>query len=300
MCALGLERSSESRCRASMLLTPRPGPLPRSNPAPSSVTRTRSQPPRTSMFSSTAWAWACLATFVSASRTTANSSSASRVVDRGVDRSVEADHRIEAEQPRPTRRTARSAPGEPSGRGRRWCAARRSPRARRERCGRGRRPRPEPRRHVLRRHEAHRGSAGSSPMANSRWMTVSCRSRAMRSRSSTVASSATRAWSRAFSMRDAGRRREADGELLVDVGEDLAARLVAQVEVAEHLAAHGDRHTEERRHRRMVRREPEAVGVLAEVGQPQRLRIDDQQPEDAVALREVTDVASRRRRRCRP
>ena len=38
------------------------------------------------------------------------------------------------------------------------------------------------------------------PVANSRWMTVSCRSRAMRSRSSTSASSWSRACRRAFSM----------------------------------------------------------------------------------------------------
>ena len=38
-------------------------------------------------------------------------------------------------------------------------------------------------------------------------------------------------------------------------------------------------------------REPEAVGVLAEVGQPQRLGVDDEQPEDAVALGQVADGA---------
>ena len=75
--------------------------------------------------------------------------------------------------------------------------------------------------------------------------------------------------------------------------------LSRQVEVAEHLVADPDRHAEERAHRRVVRREPVAVGVLAEVGQPDRLRVDDQQAEDAVALGQVADGAPVARRRCR-
>ena len=55
----------------------------------------------------------------------------------------------------------------------------------------------------------------------------------------------------------------ADDELLVDVGEHVAAGLLGEVEVAEHLVADQDRHPEERRHRRVVRREAVAVGVLA-------------------------------------
>ena len=127
------------------------------------------------------------------------------------------------------------------------------------------------------------------PVANRRWMTVSCRSRAMRSRSSTSASSWTRACRRAFSMATAGRGREADHELLVDVGEHLGGRLVGQVEVAEDLVAHPDRHAQERSHRRVVGREAEAVGVLAQVGQPQRLGVDDEQAEDPVPLGQVAD-----------
>jgi hypothetical protein len=87
--------------------------------------------------------------------------------------------------------------------------------------------------------------------------------------------------------RRAGERRE---QLFVDVGEDVAARLVTHVEVAEHLAAHADRHAEKRSHRRMIGREPVAVGVLTQVGQPQRHRIHDQQPEDAVTFRQVPDL----------
>ena len=111
----------------------------------------------------------------------------------------------------------------------------------------------------------------------------------MRSRSSSRASSCTRAWRRAFSMATPAAAARPIDQLLVDVGEHLGRRLVGQVEVAEHLVAHPDRHAEERPHRRVVRREPVAVGVLAQVGEPQRLGVEDEQPEDAVALGQVTD-----------
>ena len=39
----------------------------------------------------------------------------------------------------------------------------------------------------------------------------------------------------------------------------------------------------------MSRREPEALRVGMQVGQPQRLRIEDQHPEDAVTFRVRTD-----------
>src|SRR5690349_435644 len=39
----------------------------------------------------------------------------------------------------------------------------------------------------------------------------------------------------------------------------------------------------------MVRREAVALGMLMEIGEAQRLRLDDQQAQDAVALRVVAD-----------
>ena len=90
--------------------------------------------------------------------------------------------------------------------------------------------------------------------------------------------------------RQSGRRGERHDELLVDVGEHVAVGLVGEVEVAEHLVAQQDRHAEERRHRRVVRREAVAVGVGGEVGEAQRLGLDDQQPEDAVTFGEVADA----------
>ena len=84
--------------------------------------------------------------------------------------------------------------------------------------------------------------------------------------------------------RQAGGGGQPDGELLVDVGEHLAVGLVGEVEVAVDDAAQPDRHAEERRHRRVAGREPEAVGMGVQVGEAQRFRVEDQQPEDAVTL----------------
>ena len=80
------------------------------------------------------------------------------------------------------------------------------------------------------------------PVANRRWMTVSCRSRAIRSRSSTSAKLWTRACRRTFWMATpaaAARPTASSSSTSVNV---VAGRLVGQVEVAEHLAADPDRH----------------------------------------------------------
>ena len=131
------------------------------------------------------------------------------------------------------------------------------------------------------------------PMANSCWITVSWRSMAMRSRSSSTASSRTRVWSRAFSMAAPAAVGQRDRQLLVDVGERVRRLLVGEVEVPEHRAAHEDRDAEERPHRRMPRREAVAVGMLGEVGQPDGHRLGDEQAEDAVALGEGADLVRR-------
>ena len=90
--------------------------------------------------------------------------------------------------------------------------------------------------------------------------------------------------------RQAGGGGQSDRELLIDVGEHLAVGLVRQVQVAVDDAAQPDRHPEERRHRRVAGREPEAVRMGVEVGQPQRFRVQDQQPEDAVPLGASADA----------
>jgi len=88
---------------------------------------------------------------------------------------------------------------------------------------------------------------------------------------------------------DAGGTSQSHHKLLVNVAEDLGGRLIGQVEVAEDLVADPDRDSEERVHRRVVRREPVAVGMLFEVGEAQRLGIQDQQTEDALPMGQVAD-----------
>ena len=88
---------------------------------------------------------------------------------------------------------------------------------------------------------------------------------------------------------DGRRPGERDGETLVLLAELGGALLLGQVEVAEHLAPDPDGHAQEGPHRWVVRREPVAVGVGVEVGEPQGLRVHDEQAEDTVALGEGPD-----------
>ena len=69
-----------------------------------------------------------------------------------------------------------------------------------------------------------------------------------------------------------------------------AACLLGEVEVPEHPVADPYRHPEERRHRRVVVGEPVRSRVLADVVQPQRLGMVDEQAQHAVPARQVTDL----------
>ena len=93
--------------------------------------------------------------------------------------------------------------------------------------------------------------------------------------------------------RDAGHDGERDRERFVVLGELGTVPLLAEVEVAEDLAAHEDGHAEERVHRGMVRREAGGIGMGREVGEPQRARIHDESAEQTLALRERTDRRDR-------
>ena len=209
------------------------------------------------------WHVHVLAMLVNASRRTAKSSSASESVDGGVDGAIEADDGIKTETPRrfgaqldqllanrPTRQASRvqledRCPNV-ANRGVQIVDGSDQPLLDR-RVGRSSRS----------------VACRPRPMAKSRWMTVSCRSRAMRSRSSIVANSATRAWRRAFSMAmPAADARPTASSSSTSVKASPSG-LVAQVQVAEHLAANGDRHAQERRHLRMIRREAESVRMVA-------------------------------------
>ena len=89
--------------------------------------------------------------------------------------------------------------------------------------------------------------------------------------------------------RDGGLRGEQLRQLLVLVGEVEAAGLLGQVEVAVRDAAEDDRQAEERLHRRVVRWKAHRTRVVRDFVQPQRLRVADQDAEDAAAVRKVAD-----------
>ncbi len=87
-----------------------------------------------------------------------------------------------------------------------------------------------------------------------------------------------------------GGGRQAEGQLLVDVGEPVPVHLVGEIEVPERLAPDVEGHTQKARHRWVTGRETEALGVLAEVGEADGPGVDDQEAEDAVTLRQLADA----------
>jgi hypothetical protein len=82
--------------------------------------------------------------------------------------------------------------------------------------------------------------------------------------------------------------------LLVGIVERLRTLLVGQIQVPERLAPDANRHTEEALHRRMPDRKAVGVRMLADRGQPQRLRIVDQHAQHATPARQIPDRLLRR------
>ena len=100
--------------------------------------------------------------------------------------------------------------------------------------------------------------------------------------------------------RDRGPVGEDDDRLLVGVGERDPALLLRQVEVAPDLLADHHRDAEERVHLRVRGGEPARIRMVAQVLEPQRPRILDQQPEDPAPARAAPRSGGawpRRRRR---
>ena len=93
--------------------------------------------------------------------------------------------------------------------------------------------------------------------------------------------------------RDPGVERERLDEGLVVLGEFGRVDLVGQVEVAERDALDRDRDAEEAGHRRVVGREARAARVGADVGDPERAVLADDQPEQAAALAAAARSAAR-------
>ncbi len=90
--------------------------------------------------------------------------------------------------------------------------------------------------------------------------------------------------------RDAGRGAERGDHGLVVLGELAAAALLRQVQVAEDLVPDPDRNAEKGPHGRVPGRESGRILVRRDVRKPQRVRILDQQPEQAASLGPVVDL----------
>src|SRR5207249_5662967 len=92
--------------------------------------------------------------------------------------------------------------------------------------------------------------------------------------------------------RDRRVRREQYGYGLVFAVELFGVDLLGEVQVAEHLAPAPDWNPEERFHRRMVGREPIALGVAIDVRGADRLWLADDQAEQPATLRQVADAVT--------
>ena len=88
--------------------------------------------------------------------------------------------------------------------------------------------------------------------------------------------------------RGPGRRGQGLGQLFV-LGAEPAPGAVGEVEVAEHHLTDPDRDPQEVLHRRVPGREPARAAVVGQGGQSDRVRVIDQRPEQALALRQVPD-----------
>ena len=93
--------------------------------------------------------------------------------------------------------------------------------------------------------------------------------------------------------RDCGGRRERRSQLDV-ASTEVALGSLGEIEVPEHLAADGDRDSEEGVHRRVLRGEADRPQVVTELVQPDRDRVLDQGTEDTLALRQVADLVDHR------
>src|SRR5262249_2268155 len=83
-------------------------------------------------------------------------------------------------------------------------------------------------------------------------------------------------------------------ELLVLVGEVLAALLLGEIEVPVGDAAKQNRYAEEGPHGRMMRWKPDGARVIADLSQAKRFRVADQHAEDAAPAWGVSDGLMRR------
>jgi hypothetical protein len=81
-------------------------------------------------------------------------------------------------------------------------------------------------------------------------------------------------------------------DLLVLLSE-LTVLLVGEVEVSVHDISDEDRDTEKASHRRMPRRETLEMRILCHVGKPQRVSVTEQDAQNAMVARQVSDPGAR-------
>jgi two-component system, NarL family, response regulator DevR len=91
---------------------------------------------------------------------------------------------------------------------------------------------------------------------------------------------------------DPGSDGQAPGGFFICFRELSGADLLGEIEVPVDVASNPDRHPQERVHRWVLGGESEAVRVGVEVSQSQRLRLDDQQPQDPSAFGQRADLRS--------
>ena len=94
--------------------------------------------------------------------------------------------------------------------------------------------------------------------------------------------------------RDPGMQGEGLDERPILLAELVRSGLVGQVQPAQGDALDRDRDAQEARHRRVVRRKPEAARIGVDVGDPERAVLADDQPQQAVALGQGADRLSGR------
>ena len=128
-------------------------------------------------------------------------------------------------------------------------------------------------------------SSSESDTAYMLWMIPSWRSLPIRSRSSIDGEPADRLVQPSILDRDPRVQREQLDEPLIVVAELGGGLLVGQVEVADDPALDPHRHAEQRSHRWVLAAESrELAGCGADVGDPERAALGDDQPEEPMAL----------------
>ena len=91
--------------------------------------------------------------------------------------------------------------------------------------------------------------------------------------------------------RHAGMCSQQDCDLFV-LRSELAFGALGQIQVAEHRAACGHGHPEERVHRWVIRWKADRARIVAKIGQPQGRGVVDQHPEDSPSSRKRADQPS--------